>query len=165
MSDEIKDLFNIIDGVKDELNTKISKLEESTRINKEVFKELASLKQAIELQRQLVNEYKAYKDPKNHEFAIEALQKQNGQLANKVQDVASRLKRFEVEEWLKLFTDEELRAEYIKAGSPTYKYISAKLNVTTENAYNYIHCKVTEPEKRWKFYLACIDYAKEKGGQ
>ena len=162
MANDIQDLLDLMAEFKVEVNNKVEKLVTETKANSGIHKQIDDLKKAIELQRQLVKEYKEHKDPIGHQFAIAALQKQGSDLVNKTMDLTQRLKKFEVENWLKLFTDEELIAQYELAGKPTHTVVGKALNTTPENAFNYTHALVKDPELRWKFYKFCVKYASSR---
>lgn len=162
--DEVQALLDLMESFKIEINGKVNELVAETKANANIYKEIEELKRSIEMHRQLVKEYKEYKDPLNNKFAIEAIQKQNSGFMNRIQDIDNRIKRFEVEKWLKLFTDEQLYEQYELAGKPTHAVVASWFNVSVQNAHNYITGKVKDPELRWKFFLNCVDYAKTKKG-
>lgn len=155
MSEELKDLFQIVEDFKEDVTNTIQILRDRITENKALVQRIDDAEKKTEYVKQLLAEYKNFKDPRSTEGFITELQKTTSRHANDIQDLKSRLKEFESKSWLRILSDEEIRGQYELAGKPSMSTIAKKFNTTPENAFNYAHCKVKDAKIRWEFYRFC----------
>jgi predicted unusual protein kinase regulating ubiquinone biosynthesis (AarF/ABC1/UbiB family) len=155
MSEELKDLFEIVEDFKADVTNTIVELRKTMTTTKDLTDKIDAQEKRIEYLKQLVAEYKNFKEPLAMEAIMKELQKTGSIHANKIQDIISRLSAFEVKQWLRILSDEEIRSQYELAGKPSMSTIAKHFNTTPENAFNYAHCKVKDAKIRWEFYRFC----------
>ena len=155
MSEELKDLFQIMEDFKADVSNTMEIWEKRIKDSDKLESRIVEADKKAEYVKQLLAEYKSYKDPRATEAFIQELQKTTSRHANDIQELKSRLQIFESKSWLRILSDEEIRSQYELAGKPSMSTIAKKFNTTPENAFNYAHCKVKDAKIRWEFYRFC----------
>jgi hypothetical protein len=155
MSEELKDLFQIVEDFKADVTNTMEIWEKRIKESTKLEDKIDEADKKAEYVKQLLAEYKAYKDPRSTEAFIKELLNTTSRHANEIQDLRNRLKMFESKSWLRILSDDEIRSQYELAGKPSMSTIAKKFNTTPENAFNYAHCKVKDAKIRWEFYRFC----------
>jgi DNA repair ATPase RecN len=161
MADNVQELLQMMADFRAETTEKMEQMQMKLNDRKEIKDKIDRVEKALEYQKQLVNEYKLYKDPNSQKEAVKALQAGYNGFETKIQNLSNRLKEFEMNDFIRLLSDEELEQQHERCGKPSMNTIAKHFRTTPENAYNYVHGKIKDPKIRWAFYKFCNDHAKK----
>ena len=149
---ELAELFQLIEDTKAELFQKVGELA-SKIVPGETLKEShAVLAKKVEHLKQLVNEYKEYKDPFLVQDNIRNLQGMGDRFAVQIAEINRKFKDFESKNWFRVLSDKEIIDQYIAGGKPTCSAIAKHFKTTPQNAYNYTSANVKDDRIRWEVY-------------
>ena len=152
---ELDQLFTLIEDVKSELFQKVGELQANIVPGESLKESQKLLEKKVEHLKQLVEEYRQYKDPFMTEDNIRNLQGGFDRLNVQVAALNKKFKDFESKEWMRILSDEEIKAQYVNAGKPTCTEIAKHFKTTPQNAFNYTSATVKDDRIRWEFYRYC----------
>lgn len=149
---ELSELFQLVEDLRGELFQKVGELASSIVPGETLKQGHTDLAKKVEHLKQLVQEYKEYKDPFLTQDNIRNLQGITDRFAVQIADINRKWKDFESKNWFRILSDEDIKEQYIKGGKPTMTVIAKHFKITPENAFNYVHAKVKDDRIRWEVY-------------
>lgn len=152
---ELQELFQLIEDLRGELLQKVGELAAKIVPGETLKESQKVLEKKVEHLKQLVAEYKEYKDPLFVQDNIRNLQGMGDRFAIDIADIKKKFKAFESKAWLRILSDEEIKEQYLLAGKPSLSKIGKDFKVTPENAWNYTNAIVKDPVIRWEFFRYC----------